>query len=181
MVDADRVFVEYDWPSSELPTISVNTPRWRYEDRTEGVGGPQFYSTVALHIEYRAEDADRDALVTQLDDAADAIESAVVSLIVGPPQFGFRRIASLDSDMKIDSGGAKHAGFLNAVFNFEYPNSAEPQITDLLQQVRIIALKPNITADQKTAIEAGLAAGDSDATLAGLPGVEAGADFPIPQ
>lgn len=139
---ADKVIIEYDWPAADaaLPAISVSTPTWHHGDRSQGAGGAQFWSTVAVQIEYRAQGTVRSALVDTLDTADDAIESAVAELIVGPPQLGFRRIVSIQGELQLDSSGELHEGALKVVCVFEYANDAEPEIIDRLNEVVVQAI-----------------------------------------
>lgn len=167
VVAIGKVFVEYDWPSADaaLPAISISTPRWHHDDRTNGAGGPQFWSVVNLLIEYRAQAISRAALVDLCDGAADQIESAIAGLLVGPPQLGFRRIVRIEGDLALDSQGERHEGALNLSCLLEYANDAEPAIADRLERVTAVMVRR-------------FAAGDSDVN-APVTNILAGADFQI--
>ena len=145
-VVGENVQIEYDWPATQAePAISVNTPKWRYEDRTRGTGVPQFWATIWLGIECRLSQPDADGsgrplLVDQMDALSDQVDDVMAQFIIGPPQL-FRRIPSVDGDYKITSSGAQHQGDLTLFYGFEYPLDGQAQITTQLENVRLAFIR----------------------------------------
>jgi len=159
LVDAETaagasVFPEYDWPTGfpSEPVISVTARRWRNEDRSNGIGVPQFWSTIWLGVECRAAQNDQDGagralLVDQLDTLSDLVERVAAAFIIRDGSFGqtppqlFRRITATEGQMQIDASGAAHQGSLDLGFGFEYANDAEAEITACLEKIVVSMIR----------------------------------------
>lgn len=149
-----NILPEYDWPTAfpSAPLISVTARRWRNEDRSGGIGLPQFWSTIWLGVECRAGQNDQDGagralLVDQLDTLSDQIESVAAAFIIrdgsygqNPPQL-FRRITATEGEMEINASGAQHQGTLNLGFGFEYANDGEAEITTCLEKIVVSMIR----------------------------------------
>jgi hypothetical protein len=137
LIPPQNVLQEADWaqPDIALPAISINIPRFRYEDRSIGVGVPQFWSTIYLGLDLRLQNINRQTLIWELDTLIDSVEAIMVGFIIGPPQIGFRRISDEIGEINFSAEGTQHIAAANLVFGFEYPNDGEPVITDRLTEM----------------------------------------------
>jgi hypothetical protein len=148
----DNVFLPRDWPlnTDKTPAISLQTPRWRHADRTNGLGPPQFWSTVhlAVHCQISAPGGSTGAGTVEenLETLAEQVETTLGQLIVGPPQL-FRRLAEVTAEESFDSTGELHVGATDLTFAFEYSTGMDAVITDKLKSI-------NITADLKRPFDA---------------------------
>jgi len=170
IVPPEAVHIEYDWPipDAKLPAVSVATPRWHNGDRSEGAGGPQYWSTITLQVEYRHQANRRKDVVLAIDTATQAIETVLQSFIVYRPKNSpFRRIVASDGEMALNSDGEKHEGGAALTFVFEYSTDYLPVLSDYLYEVVVAAVRE-------------WAVGDSRVDQA-LTEILAGADIRIPQ
>lgn len=149
IIASDNLFAEYDWPATTAsePMLSVTVRRWGYEDRTQGIGAPQFWAQYRVGVEIRAAQNDengtgRALLVDQLDTLSDQIDAALMGIIVNPPgSQAFRRIVRVDGEMAIDASGGQHQGSLDLSYVFETTADASPELTDFLEQVALFYVK----------------------------------------
>ena len=171
LVAPGQVYLEYDWPvpDAKLPAINVSTPRWHNADRSEGLGGPQYWSQLTLQVEYRHQANNRAEVVASVDAASAFIELLLQSFIVYRPKQGavFRRIVQSDGEMSINSDGEKHEGGAALTLVFEYATDYLPVLSDYLQEIVCTWI-------------AEFASGDSDVNTP-LRRVLAGAEFIVQQ
>lgn len=178
----DNVYLWRDWAldPAKLPAIVIRVRRADRNDITRGHGIPNFLATVWLEIDCIAQDQMHLRAEAEAEALGEAqVLPAVTGLIVGPPQT-FRRISRIESEIEVSAEGKTHVATASYRFALEYEEQYAPLLTTVLQQIEIVALKPDATEAQIAAIQAALNAGEADSVLAALPGVMAGADIAIP-